>query len=102
MENQIVSESGANVSVYWAIQAGGHTLAPGVGPGQGILCEMLLTAILISTVNLTAVDEDGKTVFAPLMIGLTVVADILAGGERLLSFIPYYIRNVNTMVINFR
>ena len=79
LENEFVSESGANVSVYWAIQAGGHTLVPGVDPGQGILCELLLTAILVSTVILTAVDEDGKTVLAPLMIGLSVAADILAG-----------------------
>ena len=43
-----------------------------------ILCELIITSILVFTVLMTAVDRDGKSELAPIGIGLAVVVGILA------------------------
>ncbi|GFR99371.1 aquaporin-8-like [Elysia marginata] len=47
---------------------------------EGLLAEIVLTAILILTVLLTAVDPSTKSSLAPLAIGFAVIVCILAGG----------------------
>nr|BDI24355.1 aquaporin-3 [Peronia verruculata] len=60
---------------------GGATLpGPGVTAGEGFLCEMLLTSLLVSAVLLSAVDDSSKSKIGPLAIGFAVVTCILAGG----------------------
>ncbi|XP_025088343.1 aquaporin-8-like isoform X1 [Pomacea canaliculata] len=70
-------------SVYELIGGGAHNLGSfakdSVTPGQGVLCEMVLTMVLVMTVLLTAVDPITKTTLAPLAIGFAVTVDILAG-----------------------
>ncbi|MFH4983718.1 hypothetical protein AB6A40_010427 [Gnathostoma spinigerum] len=46
---------------------------------QGLVCEIILSFFLTQTVILTAIDST-KTALAPLAIGFTVCADILASG----------------------
>ncbi|KAJ8318385.1 hypothetical protein KUTeg_003476 [Tegillarca granosa] len=50
-------------------------------PGWAILCEGILTFILVFTVLMNAVDVKTKNNLAPLAIGFTVAVDILAGGK---------------------
>ncbi|XP_064618111.1 aquaporin-8-like [Liolophura sinensis] len=65
-------------TTFKAIGGGAHNLVQGVGPGQGIVCETLLTMTLVLAVLMCAVDTD-KNVLAPLAIGFAVTVDILAG-----------------------
>lgn len=46
-----------------------------------ILCEIILTFVLVITVLMAAVDGGERNVLAPLAIGLAVLVDILAGGN---------------------
>ena len=46
---------------------------------QIILCEIILTFVLVITVLMAAVDGGERNVLAPLAIGLAVLVDILAG-----------------------
>ncbi|XP_048248156.1 aquaporin-8-like isoform X1 [Haliotis rufescens] len=65
---------------FMAINGGAHILnAPVIGPGPGILCEILLTTVLVLTVLLSAVDDHNKSSLAPLAIGFAVTVCILAG-----------------------
>ena len=66
-------------TAYESILGGAHDIGTNVGPGQAYLCELLLTAMLVLTVLMTAVDTKGKNVLAPMAIGLVVLVDILAG-----------------------
>jgi len=61
------------------ISGGAHALGETTTQGEGVLCEMLLTSVLVSVVLLTAVDPDTKSPLAPLAIGLAVSVCILAG-----------------------
>lgn len=63
---------------YSDISGGGHTLGDGISAMEGVLCEIVVTLVLVQTVLLTAVDTDGKNVAAPFAIGLAVLVDILA------------------------
>lgn len=65
--------------VYKAIGGGAHNLAPGVTAAGGLLCEVVLTTVLVLTVLMTAVDPKTKSSLAPLSIGFAVTVDILAG-----------------------
>ncbi|XP_059141591.1 aquaporin-8-like isoform X3 [Physella acuta] len=67
-------------NVYHNITGGAHQLGPNTTVGEGLLCEVMLTTILVTVVLTTAVDDGTKSVVAPLAIGFTVVVDILAGG----------------------
>lgn len=66
-------------AVYENISGGAHNLASGVSPGQGVLCEIVLTTVLVLTVLMSAVDSRTKSPLAPLAIGFAVTVDILAG-----------------------
>ncbi|CAI0408469.1 unnamed protein product, partial [Linum tenue] len=59
-----------------------HTLASGVGYGQGIVWEIVLTFSLLFTVYATMVDPKKGSLdgFGPLLTGLVVGANILVGG----------------------
>ena len=65
--------------MYEAIGGGAHNLAPGVTAAEGLLCETVLTTVLVLTVLMTAVDPKTKSSLAPLAIGFAVTVDILAG-----------------------
>jgi len=73
------AENGAKTA-FASINAGGQMLSAGVGVGSGLVCEIILTFILIITVLMAAVDTDGRNVLAPIGIGFAVIVDILAGG----------------------
>ena len=66
-------------AMYEAIGGGAHNLAPGVTAAEGLLCETVLTTVLVLTVLMTAVDPKTKSSLAPLAIGFAVTVDILAG-----------------------
>ncbi|KAH9519952.1 Aquaporin-8 [Bulinus truncatus] len=68
-------------TIYGKIGGGAHDLGYNVSIGEGILCEVMLTAMLLTVILASAVDPKTKSVLAPLAIGFTVVADILAGGS---------------------
>ncbi|XP_043698958.1 aquaporin TIP4-1-like [Telopea speciosissima] len=59
-----------------------HTLASGVGVLQGVIMEIVLTFSLLFAVYATIVDPKKGSVdgFGPLLIGLLVGANVLAGG----------------------
>ncbi|XP_070579417.1 aquaporin-like [Ptychodera flava] len=59
----------------------GGVLTPGVDVGleSTVVCEWILTTVLVSTALQVSM-ERGPSTLAPLVIGLTVVACILAGG----------------------
>lgn len=65
--------------MYHNITGGAHQLGANTTVGEGLLCEVMLTTILVTVVLTTAVDDGTKSVVAPLAIGFTVVVDILAG-----------------------
>lgn len=52
----------------------------GVGFKGGAALEAVITFLLVTVIFGTAVDEHGKTPLAPLVIGLTITADIFAAG----------------------
>ncbi|HYQ87514.1 MAG TPA: MIP/aquaporin family protein [Bacteroidota bacterium] len=54
-------------------------LAPDVGVGAGILIELILTFLLVLVVYGSAIDSRGPGM-GGLFVGLTITADILAGG----------------------
>ncbi|XP_066293011.1 aquaporin-8-like [Branchiostoma lanceolatum] len=66
---------------YVACAGGTHALGAEVSVGGAILCESIITMILVLTVLLSAVDPSsaGKSL-PPLAIGLAVLVGILAGG----------------------
>ena len=66
----------SNQTVYESISGGAHALGTGVGVGQGLLCEAVLTFALVTSVLMAAVDQD--SLLAGVAIGLTVTVDILA------------------------
>jgi len=53
----------------------------GVSYGQALLCEVILTFILVMTIMGSAVDSRCRGGFAGLAIGLVVAADIIVGGN---------------------
>ncbi|XP_078612165.1 aquaporin-8-like [Branchiostoma floridae x Branchiostoma japonicum] len=68
-------------ATYAACSGGAHAIGGGVSITGAILCESILTMILVLTVLLAAVDSSttGKAL-PPLAIGLAVAVGILAGG----------------------
>lgn len=62
-----------------AVHAGAPALGAGIGAGQGVLLEAVLTFLLVTSVLLTAVDARAPQV-AGYGIGITVLFDVLAGG----------------------
>jgi len=77
----VIGADGASMTAFTSIAGGGQMLAEGVSSVQGLLCEAFLTFILITVVLLAAVDSEGNNALAPIAIGFTVVADIIAGGN---------------------
>lgn len=59
-----------------------HTLASGVGYGQGVVWEIVLTFSLLFTVYATMVDPKKGALagLGPTLVGFVVGANILAGG----------------------
>ena len=72
-----------NMTAYEIINGGAPVPGPMVGEGQAFFCEVMLTIILTFTVLMTAVDTKGKSVVAPLAIGFSLIASILAGFVQL-------------------
>ncbi|CAH1273790.1 AQP8 [Branchiostoma lanceolatum] len=68
-------------TTYAACSGGAHAMGGGVSITGAIVCESLLTMILVLTVLLSTVDSSttGKAL-PPLAIGLAVLVGILAGG----------------------
>lgn len=62
-----------------AVKMGTSLPGPGVGAGQALLAEILLTFFLVFVVFGTAIDKRGPATLAGLAIGLTVTFDILLG-----------------------
>ncbi|XP_077979430.1 aquaporin-8-like isoform X2 [Glandiceps talaboti] len=62
-----------------AINGGATLIGEGVATDKAIGCEWILTMVLVSTVLQAAVESKPSNM-APLVIGLAVVVDILAGG----------------------
>jgi len=66
---------------YISIVNGGATIPnQATYPMEAITCEIIFTYLLVLTVLLTAVDTSSNTL-APLAIGFSIAADILAGGN---------------------
>ncbi|XP_078690963.1 aquaporin-8-like [Branchiostoma floridae x Branchiostoma belcheri] len=66
---------------YAGCSGGAHALGGGVSVPGAVLCETLLTMILVLTVLLAAVDSaTSGSALPPLAIGLAVLVGILAGG----------------------
>jgi aquaporin Z len=63
-----------------SIAAGIPSLRPGVGFGQGLLVETLLTFLLVSVVLGTAVDYRSSARLSGIAMGGAVALDVLAGG----------------------
>ena len=61
------------------IHGGAHTLALGVGPGKGILAEIVMTMLLVLSYIMCVVDERTRSPLAPLAVGFAVTAGTLAG-----------------------
>jgi aquaporin rerated protein, other eukaryote len=66
----IVPEDIANVQT---------TLAPGVSVAQGVFIEMFLTALLVFTILMLAVEKSKTSFIAPLGIGLSLFVTQIAG-----------------------
>ncbi|XP_041363390.1 aquaporin-8-like isoform X2 [Gigantopelta aegis] len=66
-------------ALFESLNGGAHILPPETSAGQGILCEMLLTTLLVLTVIMGTCDGRTKSERAPLAIGFCVLVDILAG-----------------------
>jgi len=58
---------------------GGHSLAPEVSLGAGLLTETILTFGLVFVIFTTAMDDKGLRNLAPLTIGLAVLVESLFG-----------------------
>lgn len=68
------------VNAYRNALGGVPVVGENVGDGNAVLCEIIITFILVMTVLMTALDTRGKTILAPLFIGLAVAVGIMAGG----------------------
>ena len=64
--------------VYENINGGAHGLGNDVKIGSALLAEMIATAVLVLTVQLTAVDSKTKSAVAPIPIGFAVAIGIYA------------------------
>ncbi len=62
-----------------AASLGAHALGAGVEPFEGVLMEIVLTALLVFVIFGAAMDKRGAGTIAPLAIGLAVVVDHLLG-----------------------
>ncbi|KAK7410375.1 hypothetical protein VNO78_01109 [Psophocarpus tetragonolobus] len=83
--DQLVAAAAASYLLYYL--SGGqatpvHTLANGVGYGQGVVWEIVLTFSLLFTVYATMVDPKKGALagIGPTLVGFVVGANILAGG----------------------
>lgn len=65
--------------VFVSVSGGAHSLGPMTSQGQGFLCEVILTSVLVSVVLLTALDHETRSPLAPVAIGLAVAVCIMAG-----------------------
>lgn len=64
-----------------SINGGAHTLSAGVEPGWAVMCEAILTFVLVFTVLMNALDKRNQdSVLTPLAIGFAVAVDIMGGG----------------------
>ena len=63
-----------------AVSLGTPLPGAGIGAGQALLMEMVLTFFLVFVIFGVAVDDRGPKALVGLPIGLTVAMDILAGG----------------------
>ncbi len=63
-----------------AVKLGTPLLGSGVGVGQGVLVEAILTFFLMFSVFGNAVDPRSPKAIPGLLIGLTITMDIFAGG----------------------
>ena len=79
LQGALSFEVSENKTAFESISCGGQELGNGVNWQSGLLCEVVLTFALVTSVLNAAVDSDGKNVLAPLAIGFTVFVDILAG-----------------------
>lgn len=66
--------------VYENINGGAHGLGSDVKVGSALLAELIATAVLVLTVQLTAVDSKTKSAVAPIPIGFAVAIGIYAIG----------------------
>ena len=62
---------------FYPPNLGVHALASGVGVGQGLILEVILTFILVFTIFATAMDSRSSKVVAPIAIGLAITVDSL-------------------------
>lgn len=72
----------ASYLVYGLFSGGLHTdthLNKATSPGQGVVIEMLLTALLTFTIFMLAAEKHESTHLAPLGIGLSFFVATLAG-----------------------
>ncbi|XP_027355333.1 aquaporin TIP4-1 [Abrus precatorius] len=83
--DQLVASAAASYLLYYL--TGGqttpvHTLGSGVGYGQGVIWEIVLTFSLLFTVYATMVDPKKGALagIGPTLVGFVVGANILAGG----------------------
>ncbi|KAI8500099.1 Aquaporin-8 [Branchiostoma belcheri] len=75
---------------YAGCSGGAHALGGGVSVPGAVLCETLLTMILVLTVLLAAVDSaTSGSALPPLAIGLAVLVGILAGHAQARSWIAH-------------
>ena len=68
-----------NITAYEFVRGGTHALGSGVTVGCGVFCEVMITFLLTLTVLMVAVDSGGRNVSAPLLIGFSLTAGIVAG-----------------------
>ncbi|CAJ0590730.1 unnamed protein product [Cylicocyclus nassatus] len=68
-----------NFNQYVTIQGGATLCGVGVAWYQGLIAEIFTTSFLVLAVLLSAADE--KSVIAPIVIGFTVLFDIIAVGS---------------------
>ncbi|GJP66371.1 hypothetical protein CLOP_g23304 [Closterium sp. NIES-67] len=61
------------------VALGAHTLGAGVSVGQGVLTEIILSALLVYAVFAAAVDPKGPAHLAPVLIGFSVLVDHIVG-----------------------
>ncbi len=76
-----------SLAIGWSVPAmtltsvsiGTPSLGAGIGPGQAVVAEIVLTFFLMLVIYGTAIDSRGPKAVAGLCIGLVIVADIFMG-----------------------
>ena len=70
---------GTNVTMYESIQAGGHQLGAGVNVESGVICEVVLSFMLVTVMILNLVDTSARNPQAPFMTGVTLAVAVIIG-----------------------